>query len=82
MSAKEKFDWAKSMERIEEIVKKLEEGSGGLDESISLFEEGTKLVRSCQEELARAEVRVKKLIDGGDHVEEDLFGVPAEGEEG
>jgi exodeoxyribonuclease VII small subunit len=63
------------MIRIEEIVRKLEQGGEGLDESIALFEEGTSLVKACQKELEKAELRVKKLIDkGGEKVEEDLFG--------
>ncbi len=81
MTGKKKFDWTKSMARIEEIVKKLEDGGGGLDESIALFEEGTVLVKSCRKELAGAEIRVKKLIDKGDTVEEDLFGGTDDGEE-
>lgn len=75
MTEKKRFDWTGSMTRIEEIVRKLEQGGEGLDESIGLFEEGTALVKSCQKELEKAELRVKKLIDkGGDQVEEDLFG--------
>ncbi len=82
MTAKKGFDWTKSMARIEEIVRKLEQGGEGLDESIALFEEGTTLVKSCRKELESAEVRVKKLIDkGGDRVEEDLFGERKDGEE-
>ena len=75
---KSEFDWAKSMKRIEEIVRKLEEGGSGLDESIALFEEGTELVKACRGALDDAEVRVKKLIDRGDEIKEDLF---SEGEE-
>lgn len=82
MTAKKGFDWTSSMARIEEIVRKLEQGGEGLDDSIALFEEGTSLVKACQKELENAEVRVKKLIDkGGDRVEGDLFGARNGGDE-
>ncbi|MGB1689775.1 MAG: exodeoxyribonuclease VII small subunit, partial [Candidatus Poseidoniaceae archaeon] len=32
-----------------------------LDETLKLFEEGSKLLKSCQEELAEAEGKVEKL---------------------
>ena len=36
-----------SMERLEAIVRQLEQGNAPLDESLKLFQEGTKLVQSC-----------------------------------
>lgn len=58
----EKIDWEKSVGRLEEIVKSLEGGGAGLDESLKLFEEGTGLVKSLEKALAEADLRVKKLI--------------------
>lgn len=55
-----------NMARLEEIVNKLEKGDVQLSESLSLFEEGTKLVSSCRKELDLAEQQVVKLMKGPD----------------
>lgn len=55
----------KSLEKLEEIVSKLEDGDLSLDESLKLFEEGVKLSRECQERLALAERKIQKLTADG-----------------
>jgi exodeoxyribonuclease VII small subunit len=47
--------------RLEETVAKLEAGDLGLEESISLYEEGMKLAVRCQEMLEQADLRVTRL---------------------
>lgn len=49
------LNYEQSMARLEQIVAKLEDGSLGLDESLKLFEEGTKLAAFCNESLDKAE---------------------------
>ena len=56
----------KSLEKLEDIVSKLEDGDLPLDESLKLFEEGVKLSRECQERLANAERKIQKLTADGD----------------
>ncbi|MEO0293025.1 MAG: exodeoxyribonuclease VII small subunit [candidate division WOR-3 bacterium] len=51
-----------SLNRLEEIVKKLEGGEVPLEESISLFEEGTKLLGELKDYLAQAEIKIERLI--------------------
>lgn len=56
-----------SLARLEEIVKLLEKGDAPLAESLSLFEEGAGLIRSCGALLEQAEqkvVQLKKTPDG------------------
>lgn len=50
-----------SLERLEEIVKTLEDGELPLEESLRLYEEGTKLSRECIERLNQAEQRIEML---------------------
>lgn len=52
--------------RIEEIVTQLERGDAPLDQSVALFEEGTKLIQSCNGLLDSAEQKVFKLSKGPD----------------
>ncbi len=47
--------------RLEETVAKLEGGNLSLEESLALYEEGTKLAVKCQELLQDAELRVTRL---------------------
>ena len=54
------------MARLEEIVRLLERGEAPLNESMKLFEEGTKLVNACRKELDTAEQKVVKLSKGPD----------------
>ena len=67
-----------SMERLEAIVRQLEQGNAPLDESLKLFQEGTELVRSCQKLLDDAQLQVKKIMTApdGSPVEEDFQDEP------
>jgi len=55
-----------NMQRLDEIVGQLEKGDVLLGDSLALFEEGTRLVAACREELDRAEQQVVKLMKGSD----------------
>ena len=52
----------RSLQRLEEVVKKLENASLSLDEAMKLFEEGVELSRDCQKQLQEAEGRVEILL--------------------
>ena len=49
------------MERLQELVGRLETGNLTLEESIQSFEEGMALVRKCTAVLSQAEQRILKL---------------------
>lgn len=74
MPAKKKLTFEESMARIEEIVKNLENGDKPLEEALSLFEEGTALIKSCGKILDEAEQKVVKLQKGpeGSPIESDF----------
>ncbi|MBQ9166287.1 MAG: exodeoxyribonuclease VII small subunit [Oscillospiraceae bacterium] len=61
-----KLSFEASMERLETIVSQLERGEAPLEESIALFEEGTKLIAGCTKLLDSAEQKVLKLSKGAD----------------
>ncbi len=66
--SEEKKTFESAIARLEVIVRALESGSAPLDESLSLFEEGVRLVKFCNEKLDGAEQKVKMLTltpDGG-----------------
>ena len=55
-----------NMTRLEEIVTRLEKGDVPLSQSLSLFEEGTRLAAACRAELDQAEQQVVRLMKGPD----------------
>ncbi|WP_297209548.1 exodeoxyribonuclease VII small subunit [uncultured Flavonifractor sp.] len=59
-----KVSFEQAMDRLEEIVRRLEQGDAPLEEALSLFEEGTRLVKRCSVQLDRAEQKVSKLLAG------------------
>lgn len=50
-----------AMTRLEQIVATLEGGRCTLDDSLKLFEEGTKLTAYCAEQIKTAEQKIIKL---------------------
>jgi len=60
--------------RIDEIVRSLEKGDAPLDESLALFEEGAKLIKTAGKMLDEAEQTVVRLQKGSDEKpKESLF---------
>ena len=55
------WTFEKAMTRLEQIVSVLESGRCTLDESLKLFEEGTKLTAYCSKALKTAEQKIVKL---------------------
>ena len=71
---KDKPTFEQAVSRIDEIVKSLEKGDAQLDKSLSLFEEGVKLVETCGRMLEEAEQKVVQLQRTiGDDMRETLF---------
>ncbi len=63
-----------SMQRLEQIVRAMERGDVPLEESLKLFQEGTELVKNCNQLLDNAQLQVKKIMVSADGspVEEDF----------
>lgn len=54
----EELTYEKAMTRLEEIVSLLEKNDVSLDDSIKLFEEGTRLTAFCSEKLKSAKAKI------------------------
>ena len=61
-----KLVFEQAMKRLEEIVTALEKGDAPLEESLALFQEGTKLIGSCNKALDQAQQQLKLLVQGED----------------
>jgi len=66
MSAKKSVNFEEALARLEEIVRHLERGDLPLNDSLSMYEEGTALIASCSKLLDEAEQKVVKLKKGAD----------------
>lgn len=51
-----------ALQKLEEIVSRLENGDIPLEESINIFKEGVELTKFCKEKLNEAETQLKKLV--------------------
>lgn len=54
----EELTYEKAMTRLEEIVSLLEKNDVSLDDSIKLFEDGTRLTAFCSEKLKNAKAKI------------------------
>ena len=61
MPKKESFK--QSMDRLDEIISRLNQNEVELEEAITLFEEGLKLVKQCDARLKQFEQRVSVLSE-------------------
>lgn len=60
------------LKSLEDIVKRLEDGTLPLEESLVLFEQGIRLSRELQTALQTASMKVTQLLDG-EHLREAPF---------
>ena len=61
MAEKKKVTFEENIEKLEEILTKLEDEKLPLDTSVKLYEEGMKLISKCNRELEDAERKIKIL---------------------
>lgn len=57
------IDFEAKLKELEDLVKQMESGELGLEESLVAFERGVKLTRQCQTALKNAELRVRVLTE-------------------
>ena len=54
-----------NLKKLEQLVAKMESGDMKLDDMIRAFEEGRKLVDTCQKDLESIRQRIEKVTKGG-----------------
>ena len=66
------IDFEKSLDELENLVSRMEQGDSSLEDSLKDFERGIELTRNCQMALADAEQKVQILLKkDGDAVDFD-----------
>ena len=69
----EEYSFEQLIEKLEEIAEKLEKGNLSLDDSVNLFENGTKVSKQCAKRLEEAEKKITILLSQGDEISEENF---------
>ena len=59
----EKIDFEKEMKRLDEIVDKISSQNLPLDECLSLYQEGQKIIKTLETALESAKEKVEKVIE-------------------
>ena len=73
MAVKKSYPFEQSLEKLEQLVERMEKGDLSLEDSLKTFEEGIKLTRQCQQALVKAEQKVKLLIEENGQISEEDF---------
>ena len=64
----ENLSFEESLEKLEEIVNKLESGDVPLDDAIDEFNKAMLLVKSCNEKLTAAEESIAKIVEDNGNI--------------
>ncbi len=62
------MSFEEALAELEQIAKRLEAGSGKLNDAIASYERGALLKRHCEAKLREAQARVDKIVVGADGV--------------
>ena len=63
MAEKKELSFEENLEKLEQIVKKLETGEVPLDDAINEFNEEMKIAKICDEKLKKAEESITKIVN-------------------
>ena len=63
---KRKVTFRSEVERLETIVRSLEEEDLDLDRALELFEEGIRRLRTAREQLQESELTVRRVLEAAD----------------
>ena len=66
MAAKEKKKFEEAVEELENVVEQLESGELSLEESLTAFENGVRLVKFCNQRLTEVERKIELLVKDKD----------------
>lgn len=66
-------DFERSLEELEKLVERMEEGELSLEDSLAHYERGIRLGRSCERALDEAEQRIQVLTEKDGQSELTLF---------
>lgn len=66
MATEKKKNFEDALQELEDIVRSLEKDELPLEKSLQLYEKGIKLTKFCTNTLEEANLRIKKIHEGGE----------------
>ena len=60
--SEKKIDFAKEIQRLDEIVEEVSSKALPLEESLKLYEEGNKIIKRLEEALKEASEKVEQIV--------------------
>ena len=63
MKKNEQISFQDNLKRLDEIVESISNKTLPLDESLSLYEEGMKIIKELEKELTEAEAKIEKVVE-------------------
>ena len=69
MAAKKEQTIEETFAQLEEIIRSLESGESSLEEAFQHYENGMKLVKSCNEKIEKVEKKIIVLEENGEEHE-------------
>ena len=62
MEPQNDLTFEQALAELDRIVRELEDGKVGLEESLARYEQGVSLLKKCYTQLRRAELRIQELV--------------------
>ena len=70
MAKEKELNFEENLEKLEELVKELENGNVPLDDAIKKYKEAMKIAKVCDEKLKSAEEAITKIVKDDNSVED------------
>lgn len=70
MVKEKELNFEENLEKLEELVKDLENGNVPLDDAINKYQEAMKIAKVCDEKLKSAEEAITKIVKDDNSVED------------
>ena len=70
MAKEKELSFEENLEKLEELVKDLENGNVPLDDAINKYQEAMKIAKVCDEKLKNAEEAITKIVKDDNSVED------------
>lgn len=70
MAKEKELNFEENLDKLEELVKDLENGNVPLDDAINKYQEAMKIAKVCDEKLKNAEEAITKIVKDDNSVED------------
>lgn len=76
MDRKQSIDslsFEEALQRLEKIIKLMEQGEVPLEQAVTLYEEGHKLQLHCQKKLKTARLKIEKIVEENSQITKEQY---------